>query len=394
MRGIGASVFLLALAATAAAQDQQLGARTKAMGGSYTAFEDDPVSVWLNPAGIATQPDQASISYQTYTAYPTSSKAGPANTQTFSVDPEITLAEPVMLPAYLGFVFQLGTSDNPMSIGFCFARPYLLDYAMDQITSSSQTTFQPQNEMKESLSRFRIAFAKDFLIQKKGEAGFLTHVAVGLGLDIGYESWEFSTPTSDKRDSAVALGFGAGLLVGVYDDQETFKMNLGFAYQSAVHYDFGIDPALLPAFDMPQQFNVGMTFYMLKGLPLRATVDLQFIQWKDTALEPAFSNHPGFENVVNYSIGFEYRLPVNDKIVLYPRLGYRRFDAPWADKNNLPATGSYKLVLNTKGEAFNIVTFGAGISWTNEGGKVRSVDIAADAGGDTVNVAVGYTHEF
>ena len=38
------------------AQDQQLGARTKAMGGSYTAFEDDPVSIWLNPAGIATQP--------------------------------------------------------------------------------------------------------------------------------------------------------------------------------------------------------------------------------------------------------------------------------------------------------------------------------------------------
>jgi len=25
------------------------------MGGSYTAFEDDPVSIWLNPAGISTQ---------------------------------------------------------------------------------------------------------------------------------------------------------------------------------------------------------------------------------------------------------------------------------------------------------------------------------------------------
>ena len=36
---------LLAFASPASAQDQQLGARTKAMGGSYTAFEDDPVSV-------------------------------------------------------------------------------------------------------------------------------------------------------------------------------------------------------------------------------------------------------------------------------------------------------------------------------------------------------------
>jgi hypothetical protein len=36
---------LLALSAGAWAQDQQVGARAKAMGGSYTAFEDDPVSV-------------------------------------------------------------------------------------------------------------------------------------------------------------------------------------------------------------------------------------------------------------------------------------------------------------------------------------------------------------
>ncbi|MDP6959865.1 MAG: hypothetical protein QF645_13760, partial [Planctomycetota bacterium] len=62
-------IVLLLVSLPVAAQDQQIGARTKAMGGSYTAFEDDPVSVWLNPAGIATQQDQLSLSYQTYTAY-------------------------------------------------------------------------------------------------------------------------------------------------------------------------------------------------------------------------------------------------------------------------------------------------------------------------------------
>lgn len=61
---------LAAAARAAFAPDQQLGARTKAMGGSYTAFEDDPVSIELNPAGIATQPNQMSISYQTDTTYP------------------------------------------------------------------------------------------------------------------------------------------------------------------------------------------------------------------------------------------------------------------------------------------------------------------------------------
>ena len=82
MRGICTTVVLLAAAGAGIAQDQQLGARTKAMGGSYTAFEDDPVSVWLNPAGIATQPDQASISYQSYTAYPVDQDQGPGSTLT------------------------------------------------------------------------------------------------------------------------------------------------------------------------------------------------------------------------------------------------------------------------------------------------------------------------
>jgi len=54
----GTYLFVLTLSLAVAAsrseaQDQQVGARTKAMGGSYTAFEDDPVSIWLNPGGKA-----------------------------------------------------------------------------------------------------------------------------------------------------------------------------------------------------------------------------------------------------------------------------------------------------------------------------------------------------
>src|SRR5262250_3832759 len=98
MRGIGALGFLLALTSAALAQDQQLGARTKAMGGSYTAFEDDPVSVWLNPAGIATQPDQLSIAYQTYTAYPKKESRGPGGTTDFSVCGETILPSPAIIP--------------------------------------------------------------------------------------------------------------------------------------------------------------------------------------------------------------------------------------------------------------------------------------------------------
>jgi long-subunit fatty acid transport protein len=248
--------------------------------------------------------------------------------------------------------------------------------------------------MEQSLARFRATLAKDFRLRKAGEAGFLTHVSVGAGLDLGYEHWEFRQPTGDTSDTAAGLGFGAGLLVGVYDDTESFRVNLGFAWQSKIEYNFSIDPTILPAFNMPEQFNIGATFYLLEGMPLRATVDLQFIGWKDTAEDPIFTGQPSFEDAVNVSFGLEYRIKINDRVSLYPRGGYRRFDAPWDDKDDLPSTGRYKLVLDTKDDVFNIFTYGAGVTWTSDAGKSRSVDLAGDAGGDAINVALGFTYEF
>jgi long-subunit fatty acid transport protein len=397
MRIVSALAFVLALAGAAAAQDQQLGARTKGMGGSYTAFEDDPVSVWLNPAGIATQPDQMSIAYQTYTAFPRGEERGPGDTTQFTVEPKTVLADPALLPSYIGFVFQLG---NDTAVGICYARPYLLNYAMDQVTNPNQTTFEPETEIQQDLSRFRVALAKDFKFAEAGTAGFFNHLSVGLSFDIGYERWQFSGLGQDTTDSATGIGFGAGLLLGVYDNTEDFKVNLGVAYTSAVNYDFAIAPDILPAFDMPQQLNVGMTFYLLEGSPLRVTMDFQWIEWSATAEDPIYGNFKGFENALNYSIGMEYRIklagldPKLERVSLYPRIGYRRFDAPWSDKDDLPMTGAFRLVLDTKGEAFNIFTYGIGIAWSTEAGKSRSLDIAGDAGGDAPNFAAGLTFEF
>ena len=394
MRTLTVSLSLLLCASAAMAQDQQLGARTKAMGGSYTAFEDDPVSVWLNPAGIATQPDQLSIAYQTYTAYPKGRERGPGDTVEFTVKPVTIMGDPALLPSYIGFVFQVGDAQSPLAIGVCYAQPYLLDYAMDEVKDPNQTAFVPEAEVQQVFGRFRASVAKDFRIQEQGAPGFFTHVSAGAGLDLGYERWHFSGLGEDTTTSNIGFGFGLGGLLGVYDDYDSFKMNLGIAYTSAVHYDFRISPTVLPAFDMPQQLNVGMTFYLLSGTPLRVTVDFQWIDWSATAQKPQFDNFHGFEDAKNYSIGFEYRVKLSDRVSLYPRLGYRHFDAPWADKNDLPMTGSFRLVLDTKGEAFDLVTYGAGISWTTEAGKVRSVDIAGDAGGDAINFAIGLTMEF
>ena len=104
MRTAAVLIALLSAAAAASAQDQQLGARTKAMGGSYTAFEDDPVSVWLNPAGIATQLTSASIAYQTYTTYPLhKDKQSGSSATTTSAGAETTFVDPAFVPSYLGF---------------------------------------------------------------------------------------------------------------------------------------------------------------------------------------------------------------------------------------------------------------------------------------------------
>ena len=391
-------VLVLTMAATAAAQDQQLGARTKAMGGSYTAFEDDPLLVWLNPAGIATQPDQMSIAYQTYTAYPVHEKRGAGSSTVSSVESETILAQPEFLPSYIGFVFQLGGEDEDLAMGVGFARPYYLDYALDEVLIPNQTLFVPQFELEQSLSRFRVAIAKDIRLRPTGEAGFFSHVAFGIGADIGYTQWQFETPEGDprgdRREASLAPAFGAGILVGVYENLESYTLTFGAAYQSAVEFDFVVDPDILPAFDMPQQVNFGMTIYLHGGLPLRFTVDGQWINWSATAEDPFFSDQEDFRDSFNVSVGAEYRVEAGETVALYPRLGYRRFQAPWGDEDDLPSTAGFKLVLDTDQSDFNILTLGLGISWTTEANKFRTIDLAADFGGDAFNLAIAYTHEF
>lgn len=390
---------LLLPAAAALAQDQQVGARTKAMGGSYTAFEDDPVSIWLNPGGIATQTDAGVISYQTYTLYDlkTGNAGSPSGTQS-----TLGWSDPAFLPSYMGVTFQLGTSDAPQALGICLVTPFRLRLVYQPYDFTTGTSSpNPGLTVDQSFYRIRSAYARDFRFKPDG---WLTHLSVGVGLDVNVTDWTFTefkavnagtdTATLTVNDRNVGFGGGAGLLLGVYDNRSDFKVNFGAAWQSSANYEFSIDAVDVPLFDWPQQFQAGLTFYMLEGLPLRLTVDAQVIQWSSAVRHSLLPGVDSFRNVTNFSVGAEYAIAASERVKLYPRAGVRLFNAPWSDENNQPAVGLQRLSIDTKSGKFVIGSVGLGVGWANDAGKSRMFELGIDAGGDQPGFALSFTMEF
>ena len=388
MKQVLALVLVVAMAASAAAQDFQVGARSKGMGGSYTAFEDDPTSIWLNPAGIATQPDQLSIQYQSYTQY----EPGDA---VFTVAAERGTAEvgyidPPLLPSFLGLVFQLG---GDKAIGIAYARPFHMKLTYDFSGSANDV----EGLEEQQFSRFRIAYGQAFRLKEAGVAGFLPTIAAGVGVDLGYTKYEETSPPAggvSTKDTSSGLGFGLGILVTVYDNTENLKINFGAAYQSKVNFQFQVADQLFPVWDWPDMINTGITVYALTGQSLRVTVDMQFIQWSNAIAAASNPGRDDFRNSVNLSFGAEYKLALAEKLWLLPRAGFRRLEAPWSNKDALPAAGFANLLIDTGGSEFNVVTFGAGIRFQTADGKGRGIDVGMDFGADTYNIAFGYVHEF
>jgi hypothetical protein len=397
--GVLAAAFVISIASIADAQDQQVGARTKAMGGSYTAFEDDPVSIWLNPGGIASQTDGGILVYQTYTVYDLKTNSSGAPT---SAPSQLGWNDPAALPSYLGVVFQLGTADSPQSLGFCLATPFRLrlQYLPYDFTTGTSGS-SPLLSVDQSFVRFRAAYARDF--QFKAD-GFFTHLAVGVGLDLNVTDWEFTefksinggtdTATLTFHDRNVGFGGGAGLLLGLYDNRTDMKVNLGAAYQSRANYSFSIDAVDVPLFDWPDQFQAGLTMYLMEGLPLRLTADAQVIRWSGAVRGSLLPGVKSFRDVTNFSAGGEYAIQASEKIRLLPRAGIRLFNAPWSNEDNLPAVGLQRLGISTKSGTFVIGSLGLGIGWSSDAGKNRMFDLGVDFGGDEPGLAMAFTMEF
>jgi hypothetical protein len=80
-------------------------------------------------------------------------------------------------------------------------------------------------------------------------------------------------------------------------------------------------------------------------------------------------------------------------------LGFKSYDTPWKDKNNLPAVGASQLDIQTKGDRVEALTLGVGLYWirkTAEGeARTSGIDLAIELFGETEYLfGLSYTYQF
>ncbi len=390
---IGAVLTLLALA-----QDFQVGSRAKAMGGSYTAFGDDPVAVWSNPAGTATQPSQLALTYQSFTQYEFDgfSVAIPPDAQG---EPEQGLLDPPITPSFAGVVVQMGTPDLEMAASIAYVRPFQIKYVY-VFDDPGLGTLLTQTDQQ--FSRFRSSFAASARLSS--EPGWFTQAAAGLGGDFVYSKYKEIDQNPDPgaetlvfEDSESAAGWGAGVLLTAYES-DSFRADLGAAYNSAVDFNFDLDPNVYPVWDWPALASAGLAFYLGSAYPLRLTIDAQWIAWEEAVGEPDPSQE-GFDDTLSFSAGAEYRFLIGESKRLYARAGFKSFDTPWGDESDLPSVGLSQLRIETKGDRIEILTLGLGFYWTRktaEGeARLAGLDLAVELFGETeFLMGAGFTYMF
>lgn len=403
-RGI---VAVLALAAglagfvrsAEALQDFQVGSRAKGMGGSYTAFGDDPVAIWSNPAGTATLNSQFAITYQSFTQY--EAELGNSISLSAMGRPEQGLLDPPISPSFAGAVVRLGEGDLEMAISLAYIRPFQIKYVYRFDDPDPLSTTDLLTQTDQQFSRIRAAYALSFRLS---DSPFLRTLALGIAADFVYSHYKEIDQNPDVnrdsqfyQDSESAFGFGVGLLITAVET-DAFRLDIGAAYNSGVDFNFGLDNQIFPVWDWPALASGGLSFYLGDGYPLRITLDAQWIAWQRAVGSPA----PGFDhfrNTVSYSAGAEYRFKLGEKHRLFTRVGIKSYDTPWGNSGNQPAVGFSQLQITTRGDRLEILTLGLGLYWsrkTSEGEtRTNGIDLALELFGETsVLFGLGFTYQF
>lgn len=350
------------------------------------------MGVWCNPAGMSTQPSGAALAFQTYTAYEDRDSSNPPT----HLPPQISFGDPGGVPSFVGAVWQVGSEERPQALGVGFVNPLFLKMAFDAPDDAGGPNVR---ETTQSMYRLRLGFARDFRFRPIGAEGWLPHLSIGLGADLGITRFEMRDFVTGERDHEAKSEFGGGIgiLLGLFDNTRNLKVNLGMAYQSAIAFDLTsshtLDPRHGPFFNWPDQFQLGALIYLLEGLPLRLTAEVQFVGWR-SATEP--SDVPGvdsFRRTLIVSTGVEYRVAASESVTLLPRIGLRRFQASWdtTQQAMLPANDEWQLLLSSRAAWFLVVSAGIGVSYTGSSGTVTSFDVSLEYGGDCPAASIGWS---
>jgi hypothetical protein len=361
VRAAAIAAVLVALApAMLAAQDSQTGARARALGGASTAFSDDPHCVWINPAGIAAQPGGFAISYDTYPLYEEQGdpiRRAPAR---------LRVNDPVFLPSFFGIVTQIGTPELPQALGLGLATPFHFHHPFRGPDPAPGTP--PDLTVEQHFTRLRLSYAVDLALGPHDARGFLTRIALGVGLDFATTRFEFTSPPENEQspvDHDVAVTGGFGLQLGLFDNGENLRATLGIAYQGAASFNFGNDlsapSGIVPFYAWPQQVQVGLALYLLERLPLRICLEFQWTDWETAAQESRLAGIENFRPATATSLGAEYRIDLSPSIGLLPRLGLKYATMPWAHrgKADLPAWSHYQLYLDSRSTSFLVFSASA-----------------------------------
>ncbi len=398
-RALAVVVAVVLSASAARAQDFQVGSRAKAMGGSYTAFGDDPVAIWTNPAGTATQDSQVAVTYQSFTQYEFSSLSDTIAFPTQG-DAEQGLLDPPISPSFAGVVLHMGEGDTDMAASIAYIRPFQIKYVYDFFDPADPTE-NVITQTDQQFSRIRAAFG---ISLRLSDSPWFKTLALGAALDFVYTHYkevdQSPVPGRDSQtyeDSESSAGYGLGLLVTAYEG-DAFRVDVGAAYNSGVHFNFDLDPKIYPVWDYPALASGGFAFYIGEGYPLRVTLDVQWVGWERAVSEP----DPGFDhfrNTLSYSAGAEYRFKVGEKHRLFARAGVKSYDTPWKDQGNLPAVGASQLDIDTKGDRIQMLTLGVGLYWTRktaEGeARTNGMDLAVELFGETEYLfGLSFTYQF
>jgi hypothetical protein len=316
-------------------------------------------------------------------------------------EPKQGLLDPPITPAFLGIVVRVGEGDVDMAASIAYIRPFQIKYVYN--FNDPDPTQDLITQTDQQFSRIRAAYAVSFRVS---DSSFFKTIALGAGVDFVYTNYKEEDQSAAAaagsqifEDSESAFGYGLGILVTAFES-DSFRVDAGGAYNSKVHFHFGLDPTIYPVWDYPALASGGLALYIGEGYPLRMSFDVQWIGWKEAVAPPdPTSGFDSFHNTLSYSVGAEYRFKVGETHRLFARAGFKSYDTPWKDRSNLPAVGDSQLSIKTKGDRIEILTLGLGLYWTRKtpDGEVRSsgIDLAVELGGET-NVLFGlsYTYQF